>query len=48
MSDKIENTRNLALLAHGGAGKTSLAEALLYDAGATTAYNATRDSSGCG
>jgi elongation factor G len=31
--DKI---RNVALISHGGAGKTSLAEAMLFDAGATS------------
>lgn len=30
----VEKVRNLALIAHGGAGKTSLAEAMLYTAGA--------------
>ena len=30
----IDNIRNLALISHGGAGKTSLAEALLYSSGA--------------
>lgn len=30
------HTRNVALLSHGGAGKTSLAEALLFSAGAIT------------
>jgi elongation factor G len=29
-----ENIRNVALISHGGAGKTSLAEAMLFDAGA--------------
>ena len=33
MSEKIEGLRNIALVAHGGAGKTSLAEAMLFDAG---------------
>jgi elongation factor G len=33
MSEKIESLRNIALVAHGGAGKTSLAEAMLFDAG---------------
>jgi elongation factor G len=32
----LENIRNVALLAHCGAGKTSLAEAVLFTAGATT------------
>ncbi|MGE5588509.1 MAG: elongation factor G [Clostridia bacterium] len=31
---RTEDLRNVALIAHGGAGKTSLAEAILYDAGA--------------
>jgi elongation factor G len=30
-ADKI---RNVAVIAHGGAGKTSLVEAMLFDAGA--------------
>jgi elongation factor G len=34
MSEKIRNVRSLALIAHGGAGKTSLAEALLFNSGA--------------
>ena len=33
MSDTINRLRNIALIAHGGAGKTSLAEAMLFDAG---------------
>ncbi|RJQ78744.1 MAG: elongation factor G [Desulfobacteraceae bacterium] len=33
MADKL---RNVALVAHGGAGKTSLAEAMLFKAGVTT------------
>ena len=32
MADKI---RNIALVAHSGAGKTSLAEAMLFDSGLT-------------
>jgi len=31
----LENIRNVALLSHCGAGKTSLAEAVMYAAGAT-------------
>lgn len=34
MAIKTEDIRSIALVAHGGAGKTALAEALLYDAGA--------------
>ncbi len=32
---EIAKIRNIAIVAHGGAGKTSLAEAILFDAGAT-------------
>ncbi|MDH7568131.1 MAG: GTP-binding protein, partial [Armatimonadota bacterium] len=31
-----DHIRNIALISHGGAGKTSLAEAMLFDAGAIT------------
>jgi elongation factor G len=34
MSDKIESLRNTALVGHTGGGKTSLAEAMLFDSGA--------------
>jgi elongation factor G len=33
MSEKVERIRNIALIGHGGAGKTSLAEAILYKSG---------------
>jgi elongation factor G len=33
MSEKVEQLRNIALAAHSGAGKTSLAEAMLFKAG---------------
>lgn len=32
--NNVENIRNVALIAHSGAGKTSLVEAILYNAGA--------------
>ena len=35
MSEKVEQLRNIALAAHSGAGKTSLAEAMLFKAGVT-------------
>jgi elongation factor G len=35
MSDNLETLRNIALASHGGSGKTSLAEAMLFDAGVT-------------
>jgi elongation factor G len=45
MSEKIKYARSLALIAHGSAGKTSLAEALLFDAGATTRLGRVQDGS---
>jgi len=33
MSEMVEQLRNIAFVAHGGAGKTSLAEVMLYNAG---------------
>jgi elongation factor G len=33
---KIDQIRNVGMVAHGGVGKTSLVEAMLYDAGVTT------------
>ncbi len=35
MSESVNELRNIGLVGHGGAGKTSLAETLLFDAGAT-------------
>jgi elongation factor G len=35
MSEMVDSLRNIALIAHGGAGKTSVAEAMLYNAGVT-------------
>ena len=35
MSETVERTRTFALLGHGGSGKTSIAEAMLFDAGQT-------------
>lgn len=40
MADKL---RNIALVAHGGAGKTSLAEVMLYNAGATNRIGRVED-----
>lgn len=42
---KTEQIRNIALIAHGGAGKTSLAEAMLYDTGAITRMGKIEDGS---
>ncbi|MBW2678645.1 MAG: elongation factor G [Deltaproteobacteria bacterium] len=35
MSETIDKSRNIALVAHGGAGKTSLAEVILFKTGVT-------------
>jgi elongation factor G len=43
MSDKVVNLRNIALVGHGGAGKTSLAEVLLYKAGVTNRLGKVED-----
>jgi len=36
MTEKVECLRNIAFVAHGGAGKTSLAEVMLYNTGVTS------------
>ncbi|MCE5335460.1 MAG: GTP-binding protein, partial [Desulfobacteraceae bacterium] len=36
MKEDVANVRTFAIISHGGAGKTSLAEAMLFDSGATT------------
>ncbi len=45
MSGKTAMIRNLALIGHGGCGKTSLAEALLFGAGATNRLGKVDDGS---
>jgi translation elongation factor EF-G len=34
----LENIHNIVLLSHGGAGKTSLSESMLFNAGVITAW----------
>jgi len=43
MTEMVEKLRNIALVAHGGAGKTSLAEVMLFDAGVTTRLGRVED-----
>ncbi|MCX5726995.1 MAG: elongation factor G [Candidatus Saganbacteria bacterium] len=44
-SYETEKIRNVGVVGHGGVGKTSFAEALLYDAGATTRIGSIADGS---
>lgn len=43
MNLESEKIRNVALIAHGGAGKTSLAEALIFNSGATSRLGRVED-----
>ena len=45
MTEAINSLRNIGLVGHGGAGKTSLAEALLFDAGTTNRLGKVDDGS---
>jgi elongation factor G len=43
MVEMTESLRNIALVAHGGAGKTSLAEVMLFKGGVTTRIGRVED-----
>jgi len=43
MSETIDKTRNIALVSHGGAGKTSLAEVILFKTGVTNRVGRVED-----
>ncbi len=44
---KVAQLRNIAIIAHGGAGKTSLAEAMLFDSGQITRLGKTDEGNTC-
>jgi len=43
MTETVDKLRNISLVAHGGAGKTSLAEVLLFNAGVTNRLGRVED-----
>ncbi|MEN8246580.1 MAG: elongation factor G [Thermodesulfobacteriota bacterium] len=45
MSEAIEKSRNIALVSHGGAGKTSLSEVILFKTGVTNRIGRVEDGS---
>jgi elongation factor G len=45
MKEDVAKVRTFAIISHGGAGKTSLAEAMIFDAGATTRLGKVDESS---
>ena len=45
MKEDVANVRTFAIISHGGAGKTSLAEAMIFDSGATTRLGKVDESS---
>ena len=43
MSESVNKLKDIALVGHGGAGKTSLAESILFDAGVTNRLGSVDD-----